>query len=47
MKFKRSTDILLRLLMYLVSHPEEGHVSTHILSEATLTASKAKTLGIP
>lgn len=34
MQLKRSTDILLRILMYLASHPQVDHISIHDLSEA-------------
>lgn len=34
MQLKRSTDILLRILMYLASHPQVNHISIHDLSEA-------------
>ena len=34
MQLKRSTDILLRIFVYLASHPDENHVSIHDLSEA-------------
>ena len=34
MQLKRATDILLRIFVYLASHPDEGHVSIHDLSEA-------------
>lgn len=34
MQLKRATDILLRIFVYLVSHPDEDHVSIHDLSEA-------------
>lgn len=34
MQLKHSTDILLRILIYLASHPEKDHVSLHDLSEA-------------
>ena len=34
MQLKRATDILLRIFVYLASHPDEDHVSIHDLSEA-------------
>ena len=34
MQLKRATDILLRIFVYLASHPAEDHVSIHDLSEA-------------
>lgn len=34
MQLKRATDILLRIFVYLASHPDEYHVSIHDLSEA-------------
>lgn len=34
MQLKRATDILLRILMYLASHPQVDHISIHDLSEA-------------
>ena len=34
MQLKRATDILLRIFVYLASHPDENHVSIHDLSEA-------------
>lgn len=34
MQLKRATDILLRIFVYLASHPYEDHVSIHDLSEA-------------
>lgn len=34
MQLKRSTDILLRIHMYLASHPQVDHISIHDLSEA-------------
>lgn len=34
MQLKRATDILLRIFVYLASHPDEVHVSIHDLSEA-------------
>ena len=33
MQLKRSTDILLRILMYLASHPQVDHISIQALSE--------------
>ena len=33
-EFRSSTDILLRIFVYLASHPDENHVSIHDLSEA-------------
>lgn len=34
MQLKRATDILLRIFVYLASHPDGDHVSIHDLSEA-------------
>lgn len=34
MQLKRATDILLRIFVYLASHPDEDNVSIHDLSEA-------------